>query len=232
MKILLVNAEPTAGRRLADTLSSHGFRVELSEAHGAQWESCSCWDLLIVDQERTGPDGAKAIRDLRRRIGQSAILVLTPESGATDRIEQLNAGADDCLAKPYALPELSARIVALSRRARRRFIETHLVVGELELDLLRQRVTRAGAAIRLQPREFRLLECLMRYAETCVTRATLLTEVWGMHAQQEQAGFLKTHISRLRGKLNHGDRATMIHTVPGVGYMVRAGKAWHTAVGS
>jgi two-component system OmpR family response regulator len=165
-------------------------------------------------------DGLSLVRALRAAgVGAPAIF-LTARAGVGDRVEGLDAGGDDYLAKPFAFAELLARINALARRPRLQREETILSVGELEMDLLRRTVTRAGQRIVLQPREWRLLEFLMRRKGEVVTRTMLLEGVWDFHFDP-MTSVVETHISRLRAKIDKGFARPLIHTVRGAGYTVR-----------
>jgi two-component system, OmpR family, response regulator len=150
-------------------------------------------------------------------------LFLTTLSGVDDRVQGLNAGADDYLVKPFSLSELIARVAALGRRATRAGGATTLRFQDLELDLLARTVSRGGEPIDLLPREFRLLEYLMRHADQVVTRSMLLEHVWDVHFDPHTS-VVETHISRLRGKVDRGSSASLIHTVRGAGYSLRAPK--------
>jgi two-component system OmpR family response regulator len=148
------------------------------------------------------------------------MLVLTTMSGVRDRVEGLEAGADDYLEKPFAFAELNARINALSRRPPLAGTQTALRVGDLEMDLITRRVRRAGREINLQPREFQLLEFLMRHAGRTVTRTMLLEGVWDFHFDPK-TNIVETHVSRLRGKIDNGFDTQLIETVRGAGYCLR-----------
>jgi len=141
--------------------------------------------------------------------------------GIDDRVHGLNAGADDYLVKPFAFSELVARVAALGRRPRKAMPETTLRIGDLDMDLLTREVRRAGEVIDLQPREFRLLEYPMRHAEQLITRTMLLENVWELHFDPHTK-VVETHISRLRTKLEREQSATLIHTIRGSGYSLRA----------
>jgi two-component system OmpR family response regulator len=141
--------------------------------------------------------------------------------GVDDRVHGLDAGADDYLIKPFAVSELLARAAALGRRARRGTVETTLRVADLEMDLLARSVLRGGVLLDLLPREFRLLEYLMRHAEQVVTRTMLLENVWGVHFDPNTS-VVETHVSRLRSKIDRGNSIALIHTVRGAGYTLRA----------
>jgi two-component system OmpR family response regulator len=149
------------------------------------------------------------------------VIFLTARAGVGDRVEGLEAGGDDYLAKPFAFAELLARINALARRPPLQQEQTVLRVGELEMDLIRRSVLRAGQRIELQPREFRLLEYLMRREGQVVTRTMLLEGVWDFHFDPKTS-VVETHISRLRAKVDRGFGRDLIHTVRGAGYVVRA----------
>jgi two-component system OmpR family response regulator len=179
------------------------------------------WDLLIVDRMLPGLDGVALVRTLRGGGIEWPVLFLTTLGGIDDRVAGLNAGADDYLVKPFAFSELSARVAALGRRPRRALQETRLKVADLEMDLLSRSVKRGGQAIELQPREFRLLEFLMRHADQVVTRTMLLEKVWDIDFDPH-TNVVESHISRLRGKLDRGSGSTLIHTVRGSGYCLRA----------
>ena len=150
------------------------------------------------------------------------MLILSALGEVDDRVTGLRAGGDDYLTKPYAFSELLARVEVLNRRARRKEVETVYRVGDLELDRLSHTVQRAGKEIVLQPREFRLLEYLMRHAGQVVTRTMLLENVWDYHFDP-QTNVIDVHVSRLRGKIEKGFDRPLLHTVRGAGYMLKAG---------
>ena len=149
------------------------------------------------------------------------VLFLTALGGIEDRVSGLNAGGDDYLVKPFAFSELVARVAALGRRPRTTAAETTFRVLDLELDLMSRTVRRCGKLIELQPREFRLLEYLMRHAGQVVTRTMLLEHVWDIHFDP-RTNVVETNISRLRGKIDKGYEVELIHTVRGAGYCVRS----------
>jgi two-component system, OmpR family, response regulator len=152
---------------------------------------------------------------------QTPVLFLTARGGIDDRVAGLDAGGDDYLVKPFAFSELNARIAALARRPPLAQAETKLRVADLEIDLLSRRVKRGPLSVDLQPREFRLLEYLMRNAERVVTRTMLLEHVWEFHFDPKTK-IVETHISRLRSKINQGAAQELIHTIRGSGYVIRA----------
>lgn len=179
------------------------------------------YDVLVVDRMLPGMDGLAMVRALRAAGDRTPVLFLTALGGVDDRVTGLNAGGDDYLVKPFAFSELSARVDALARRPRTVAADTVLRVGDLQLDLLTRRVTRAGAEIDIQPQEFRLLEYLMRHAGECVTRTMLLENVWGFHFDPKTS-VVETHISRLRAKIDREFDHELIHTIRGAGYSLRA----------
>ena len=162
-------------------------------------------------------DGLTLVQTLRREGDNTPVLFLSALGEIEDRVSGLQAGADDYLVKPYAFPELIARVDALARRRETGSVHTLLKVGELEMDLISRGVTRAGKAIDLQPREFQLLEYLMRHAGQSVTRTMLLEDVWHYHFDP-QTNVIDVHISRLRSKIDKDFDRPMLQTVRGAGY--------------
>jgi two-component system, OmpR family, response regulator len=176
------------------------------------------YDLLIVDRMLPGGiDGLAIIEALRRTGSKTPILILSALAEVDERIRGLRAGGDDYLTKPFAFGELLARAEALVRRAQRTGIQTVLVVADLRMNLLSHRVDRGGKRLVLQPREFKLLEFLMRHADHAVTRTMLLENVWEHHFDP-QTNVIDVHISRLRQKIDDGFSPPLLHTVRGVGY--------------
>jgi two-component system OmpR family response regulator len=165
-------------------------------------------------------DGVTVLKRLRSANVNAPVLLLTALGRIEDRVRGLEAGADDYLVKPFAFSELAARINALGRRRPLSEAPVQLEAGPVRLDLLTRQVWRDGAAVPLQPREFRLLEELMRNSDRAVTRTMLLERVWGFHFDP-QTNLVETHISRLRAKLNHGGTPDVIETIRGVGYRMR-----------
>lgn len=175
------------------------------------------FDVAIVDRMLPGLDGLSIVRRLRAADIKLPVLLLTALGRIEDRVGGLNAGADDYLVKPFAFSELAARVNALARRRPLQIEVTRLEHGDLEMDLIKRQVTRDGNAISLQPREFQLLEELMRESGRIVTRTMLLERVWDYHFDP-QTNIVETHISRLRSKLNEGGKADPIETIRGIGY--------------
>lgn len=178
------------------------------------------FDLIILDRMLPQLDGLSVLRRLRAAGVVAPALMLTALGRIEDRVDGLDAGADDYLVKPFAFSELAARLNALARRSSPANVETRLSAGGIEIDLLRREVRRDGKLIALQPREFRVLEELMRHPGEFVTRTMLLERVWDFHFDP-QTKIVETHMSRLRAKLNEGGLDDPIETRRGVGYRVR-----------
>ena len=222
MKILLIEDDGENAEYVANGLREEGHLVAQA-ASGPEGLICATgdsFDLLIVDRMIPGLDGLNLVRSLRAAGHHTPVLFLTALGGIEDRVSGLNAGGDDYLIKPFAFSELVARVAALGRRPRTTAAETRLQVLDLELDLLSRTVRRRGKLIELQPRDFRLLEYLMRHAGQVVTRTMLLEHVWDIHFDP-RTNVVETHISRLRTKIDKGFEAGLIHTVRGAGYCVR-----------
>jgi len=178
-------------------------------------------DVMIVDRMLPKRDGLSVVETLREEGVRTPVLFLSALGEVDDRIKGLKAGGDDYLTKPYAFAELLARIEVLVRRANPDQVRTRLQVGDLEIDLLARKVIREGQEIDLQPREFRLLEYLMKHAGQVVTRTMLLENVWEYHFDP-QTNVIDVHISRLRAKIDKNFEQPLLHTVRGAGYSLRA----------
>jgi two-component system OmpR family response regulator len=174
------------------------------------------YDVLVVDRMLPRRDGLSIVQTLRQEGARTPVLILSALSGVDDRVTGLRAGGDDYLTKPYAYTELLARIEALARRPAPEEVVTRYQIGDLTLDRLSHKVSRNGEQILLQPREFRLLEYLMKHSGRVVTRTMLLENVWDYHV-------IDVHISRLRAKIDKGYDKPLLHTVRGAGYMIRDG---------
>ena len=224
LKILVVEDDLSTAEYLLQGLTEaghntvvvHDGREGLSRASDSQ-----PWDLLIVDRKLPHLDGLTMVRTLRESGMTAPVLFLTTLGSIDDRVDGLNAGADDYLVKPFALSELVARVAALGRRPRQTAPVTFLCVDDLEMDLLRRVVRRGGVLIELQPREFRLLEYLMQHVDQVVTRAMLLEKVWDL-SFDPHTNVVETHVSRLRSKVDKGHSTALIHTIRGSGYCLRA----------
>ncbi|MFL5000721.1 MAG: response regulator transcription factor [Xanthobacteraceae bacterium] len=181
------------------------------------------YDVLIIDRMLPKRDGLSVIGTLRAKAIDTPALILSALGQVDDRVKGLRAGGDDYLPKPYSFSELLARVEVLARRRSGRSEETAYRVGDLELDRLSHRVTRGDSEIVLQPREFRLLEYLMKHAGQVVTRTMLLENVWDYHFDP-QTNVIDVHMSRLRSKIDKGFARPLLHTVRGAGYVIRDGK--------
>ncbi len=223
MRILLVEDDKETAAYLHAGLQEEGFLVTcaFTGREGLFLANTGDFDLLIVDRMLPQLDGLSLVRTLRSARVQTPVLFLTTMSGVDDRVIGLNAGGDDYLVKPFAFSELVARIKALSRRPRGLSEQTCFRVADLELDLVSRSVKRAGVEISLQPREFRLLEYLMRHAGEVVTRTMLLEKVWDYHFDPH-TNVVESQLSRLRTKIDRGFSHELIHTVRGAGYTLRA----------
>ena len=185
--------------------------------HSAREED---FDVAVIDRMLPKLDGLTLVQTLRAERDSTPVLFLSALGEVDDRVVGLRAGGDDYLVKPFAFVELLARIDVLARRGEVGESRTHMAVGDLELDLLTRRVSRGDQAIHLQPREFRLLEYLMRHANQVVTRTMLLENVWDYHFDP-QTNVIDVQISRLRAKIDKDFDRPLLHTVRGAGYVVR-----------
>ncbi|MCT8971185.1 response regulator transcription factor [Microbaculum marinisediminis] len=225
MKILVIEDDREAAQYLAKGLSESGHTVDLAGdgEEGFELARDGSYDVLVVDRMLPKRDGLSVVMELRETQNSTPVLILSALGEVDDRVKGLRAGGDDYLAKPYAFSELVARVEALGRRRGAAEVETVLKVGDLELDRLAHRVQRGGTTIPVQPREFRLLEYLMRHAGQVVTRTMLLENVWDYHFDP-QTNVIDVHMSRLRSKIDKGFAAPLLHTVRGAGYMIREGE--------
>jgi two-component system OmpR family response regulator len=222
LNILLVEDDAETADCIAQQLREEGHHVAMvGDGREALALASDARDLLIVDRMLPGLDGLALVRTIRQRGIETPVLFLTTLGGIDDRVMGFAAGGDDYLVKPFAFAELVARVHALGRRARQIAPPTRLRIANLEMDLLGRTTLRAGQEIELQPREFRLLEYLVRHAGEVVTRTMLLENVWDFHFDPH-TNVVETHISRLRGKVDKGFRPELIHTVRGTGYCLRA----------
>jgi len=223
MKILIVEDDAEAAAFLAAGLSERGHEATVcaNGPEGLQAGLGVDFDVLVLDRMIPGLDGLTLLQTLRERGVGTPALFLSHLSGIDDRVEGLEAGGDDYLVKPYAFPELMARLNALARRPRAGAEPTELTVADLEMNLLRRTVKRGGELIDLQPREFKLLECLIRAEGRVLTRTMLLEKVWDFHFDP-QTNIVETQMSRLRAKVDRGHGVQLIHTLRGAGYFLRA----------
>lgn len=223
MHILLIEDDAETAAHVARGLreEGHTLDVAVNGVDGLHVATEGRPDLLIVDRMLPGLDGVAVVKALRAAGSRVPVLLLTALNAVADRVEGLEAGADDYLAKPFSFAELRARIHALMRRPPLREEPVELIVGDLRIDRPRHRVTRGGDPIELQPREYQLLEYLVAHAGSTVTRTMLLEAIWEFHFDPG-TNIVETHICRLRAKIDRGGDPPLIHTVRGAGYVVRA----------
>jgi two-component system OmpR family response regulator len=223
MRALLVEDDDTIAEFVARGLREAGFAVDRAADGDAGYAAAldQKYDVAIVDVMLPKRDGLAMIEDLRRRKVTTPVLILSARRAVDDRVRGLQSGGDDYLTKPFAFAELLARVQALVRRSSRTIEPTVLRVEELELDLLSRRVTRGGKAIDLRPREFALLEYLMRNAGKVVSKTMILSHVWEYNFDP-QTNIVDVLVSRLREKIDRPFERKLLHTVRGVGYALRA----------
>jgi two-component system OmpR family response regulator len=224
MRLLIVEDDREAADYLKKALREAGHMAEVANDGdtGLAIALDESFDVLVVDRMLPKRDGLSVVSELRSRGNETPVLILSALGQVDDRVTGLRAGGDDYLAKPYAFSELLARVEVLARRRAPNSAETVYRVGDLELDRLSHRVMRGGEEIVLQPREFRLLEYLMRHAGQVVTRTMLLENVWDYHFDP-QTNVIDVHVSRLRSKIDKGFAKPLLQTVRGAGYMIRDG---------
>lgn len=222
MKILLIEDDVGTAQHIIKSLQQHGHVVDQASngRDGLFLAAGESYEVMIVDRMLPGLDGLGIVKTIRGAGIKTPVLFLTTLGGIDDRVEGLEAGGDDYLVKPFAFAELLARINALARRPPVSAAETTLRVADLEMDLLKRMVVRAGRRIELQPQEFKLLEYLIHNSGRVVTRTMLLENVWDFHFDP-QTNVVETHISRLRSKVDRGFDTELIYTVRGSGYCLR-----------
>ncbi len=223
MHALLIEDDDTIADFVARGLREAGFAVDRAAAgaEGLEAALAQSYDVAVVDVMLPGRDGLSVIEELRRKGVMTPVLILSAKRSVDDRVRGLQAGGDDYLTKPFAFAELLARVQALVRRASRTPEPTTLTVEDLVLDLLSRRVTRAGTVVDLRPREFALLEYLMRNAGKVVSKTMILSHVWEYNFDP-QTNIVDVLVSRLRDKIDRPFETKLIHTVRGVGYVLRA----------
>jgi two-component system OmpR family response regulator len=223
MNILVVEDDSDTAGYLLKGLGESGHTVDRAAdgREGLYLAMEGRHDVMIIDRMLPGLDGLSIVRTLRASGNRTPVLILSALGEVDDRVHGLRAGGDDYLVKPFAYSELLARLEALLRRGNAGAVETTLRVADLEMDLLSRTVRRAGQTLELQPREFRLLEYLMRHAGQVVTRTMLLEGVWDYHFDP-QTNVIDVHISRLRGKIDKGFEPPLLRTVRGAGYSLAA----------
>jgi two-component system OmpR family response regulator len=224
MRILIIEDDIETAQFLQKALKESGHTADVAHdgEEGLTFARDGGHDVLIVDRMLPRQDGLSLVMTLRAEGVRTPVLFLSALGAVDDRVKGLKAGGDDYLTKPYAFTELLARVEALVRRAEPQETSTRYQVADLVLDRLTHRVARGGEAIPLQPREYRLLEYMMRNAGQVVTRTMLLENVWDYHFDP-QTNVIDVHVSRLRGKIDKGFDKPLLHTVRGAGYMLSDG---------
>jgi len=223
MRALLVEDDAVLAEFVGGGLREAGFVVD-HEADGAVGLSAALtrqYDVAVIDLMLPGRDGLSIIDEMRKRRVTTPVLILSARRSVDDRVSGLQAGGDDYLTKPFAFSELLARVQALVRRSTQATPATTLTLEDLEVDLLSRRVTRAGKEIDLRPREFTLLEFLLRNAGKVVSKTMILSHVWG-YRFDPQTNVVDVLVSRLREKIDRPFDRPLLHTVRGVGYVLRA----------
>ena len=224
MKILVIEDDLEAAAYMTKAFREVGIIVDHASdgESGLFMASENSYDVMVIDRMLPRRDGISVISELRKRGVNTPVLILSALGQVDDRVAGLRAGGDDYLPKPYAFSELLARVEVLGRRKGTPEQDMVYRVGDLELDRLSHEVKRAGKDVLLQPREFRLLEYLMKNAGQVVTRTMLLENVWDYHFDP-QTNVIDVHISRLRSKIDKSFAKPLLHTVRGAGYMIRDG---------
>lgn len=226
MKVLLVEDDKQVGEFIVGELSAAGHDCvhALDGEAGRRAAAAASFDVMVVDRMMPKLDGLSLVEALRKAGDNTPVLILSALGEVDDRVQGLHCGADDYLTKPFAMSELLARLEVLHRRgaAPSADTQTRLVVADLSMDLLRQHVQRGDTTIHVQPREYKLLEYLMRHAGQVVTRAMLLEHVWGYHFDP-QTNVIDVHISRLRTKIDKDFEHPLLTTVRGAGYCLGPG---------
>jgi two-component system OmpR family response regulator len=224
LRLLLIEDDRETAGHVVHALQGQGHEVDTAHdgVDGLARARSGEYAALVVDRMLPGLDGLGLVKRLRSDGVRTPVLLLTTMSGLDDRVEGLEGGADDYLAKPFAVSELLARVNAITRRGALADSETtRLRIADLEMDLIRRTTSRGAKLVDLQPQEFRLLEFLLRNAGRVVTRTMLLENVWDLHFDP-RTNIVETHVSRLRAKIDRGHAVELIHTVRGSGYILRA----------
>jgi two-component system, OmpR family, response regulator len=222
--VLVVEDDARTAAEIAATLGDSGFEVDraASGKEALLKAAAGRYSAIILDRMLPGgPDGLAVLTTLRTLGVDAPVLILSALSAVDERVKGLRAGGDDYLTKPFEALELTARLDALLRRRAAPQAKTKLAIGDLEIDLLSREVRRAGRPIDLLPREYRILEYLVRHANQVVTRTMLFEEVWQYHLDQ-RTNVIDVHVGKLRRKLDEGGLPSMIETVRGSGYILRA----------
>jgi two-component system OmpR family response regulator len=221
MRILLIEDDSSVAEYIVKGLTQNGYEVDLASdgKQGLSLATNGVYNVIIVDRMLPFMDGLTVISNLRSVENRTPALILSALGEVDDRVDGLKAGGDDYLVKPFAFVELLARIEALIRRQDSTSAQTKLKIADLEMDLLAHKVSRSGTSFNLQPREYKLLEYLMKHAGQVVTRTMLLENVWEYHFDP-QTNVIDVHISRLRQKIDKDFEKQLLSTVRGAGYML------------
>ena len=219
MRILVVEDDRKVATFIRRGLEEEGYAVDVLHDGAAAGEQAHCieYDAAVLDLMLPGRSGFQVLRDIRAEKAELPVLILTAKSSLEERVTGLDSGADDYMVKPFALAELSARLRALLRRGKPR--ETRLNLADLEVDIVRRTVTRGGRRIDLRPKEYALLEYLIRNSDRPVTRSLIIEHVWDIHFDSI-SNVVEVHINSLRHKIDREFSPPLIHTVRGVGYML------------
>jgi two-component system copper resistance phosphate regulon response regulator CusR len=219
MRILVVEDDRKVATFIRRGLEEEGYAVDVLHDGAAAGEQAHCieYDAAVLDLMLPGRSGFQVLRDIRAEKAELPVLILTAKSSLEERVTGLDSGADDYMVKPFALAELSARLRALLRRGKPR--DTRLNMADLEVDIVRRTVTRGGRRIELRPKEYALLEYLMRNSDRPVTRSLIIEHVWDIHFDSI-SNVVEVHINSLRHKIDREFSPPLIHTVRGVGYML------------
>ena len=219
MRVLVVEDDRKVASFIQTGLMQEGYCVDIlndGEEAGEQARVID-YDAVVLDLMLPGRSGFQVLRDIRARKSSLPVIILTAKDSLEERVTGLDAGADDYMTKPFALAELSARLRALLRRGSAR--ESVLPVADLEMDMIHRKVKRAGTAIDLKPKEYALLEFLMRHADRPLTKTLIIEHVWDIHFDSV-SNVVEVHINSLRNKVDKGFAVPLIHTVRGVGYVL------------
>jgi DNA-binding response OmpR family regulator len=219
MRVLVIEDDRKVASFIQIGLEQEGYAVDLLNdgAEAGDQARAIDYDAVVLDLMLPGRSGFQVLRDIRARKASLPVLILTAKDSLDDRVAGLDAGADDYMTKPFALAELSARLRALLRRGAPR--ESVLRVADLEMDTIRRKVRRAGASIDLKPKEYALLEILMRNTDRPLTKALIIEHVWDIHFDSV-SNVVEVHINSLRNKIDKGFDVPLIHTIRGVGYVL------------
>lgn len=223
MRVLVVEDDDTVRSYILKGLSEHGHTAEQADSgrDGLFMATTEEFDAIVLDRMLPAPDGMTILKTLRASGNDTPVLILSALGEVDDRVEGLKTGSDDYLVKPFQFSELIARLeVIVKRHNHRQEYDTMLKVADLELDLLKHKVTKGGETVKFQPREFRLLEYLMRHKGQLVTRKMLLEQVWDYHFDPE-TNIIEVHISHIRSKIDDKGKDSFIETVRGSGYVFR-----------